>query len=176
MTGLLLSIDPDPTGGSWILLDETFGIVDHGYQTPIDELTGWVMFEGARQTLINTVLVEGIQAYGMPVGASTFETVKNIGEIRSVCRDRFEFDDTLTRPKIKAALCNSVRAKDSNVRQAVIDLYPPDGGGKTPQIGVKAQPGPLYSIKGDEFAALAVGLVWLAQRGVGPLAERDSAA
>lgn len=175
MTGFLLSIDPDPEGGSWVLLDETFGIVDHAQQTPIDELTGWVMFQGGRELLIRTVLCEGVQSYGMPVGASTFETVKNIGHIRGACNDHFAFDDSLTRPKIKAALCNSARAKDANVRRALIDLFPATGGGKTPQIGVKKQPGPLYGLKADEWAALALALVWLSGHGIGPLAQRDAA-
>ena len=79
----------------------------------------------------------------------------------------------LTRVKVKSALCHSAKATDANVRAALIDLYPATGGGKVPQIGVKSQPGPLYGIKADLWAALAVGVVWLSQRGLGPLAERD---
>ena len=167
----ILSIDPDPNGGSWVLLDESGEVLDHGYQ----EQRG-VLFNSIRAaTGVVTVVVEGIQNMGMPMGNPTIETIKNIGEFRAACYGMalVTFDDTLTRPKIKGALCGSARAKDSNVRAALLDLYPATGGGATPQIGIKSQPGPLFGIKADEFAALAVGLVWLSLRGLGPLAARD---
>ena len=53
-------------------------------------------------------------------------------------------------------LCNSMRAKDANVRQAILDRF----GGKAAAIGRKRQPGPLYGIAGDLWAALAVGITW----------------
>lgn len=48
---------------------------------------------------------------------------------------------------------------DTEVRRALIDRFPATGGGKTPQIGTKAEPGPLYGVSKDMWAALAVG-VW----------------
>ena len=51
--------------------------------------------------------------------------------------------------------CNSAAAKDTNIRQALIDHY---GGSKAEAIGVKAKPGPLYGIKADEWSALAIAL------------------
>ena len=57
-------------------------------------------------------------------------------------------------------LCNSVRAKDSNVRQALLDRFPATGGGKTPQIGTKSKPGPLYGFSKDMWAALGVALTF----------------
>lgn len=170
---MLLAVDPDPNGGSWVLLEpeaEEFTIRDHGYRTPILELADLIH---NRIPIGSRVVVENIQSYGMPVGVSVFETVKNIGELRALCRHHHEFDDTLARPKIKSALCHSAKATDANIRAAILDLYPPDGGGKTPQVGTKSAPGPLYGISKDVWAALAVGLVWLAERGDGPLAARD---
>ena len=58
-------------------------------------------------------------------------------------------------------LCGNNSAKDSNVRQALIDRFPRSGGGKTPQIGTKGDPGPLYGIKKDEWAALGVAITTL---------------
>jgi hypothetical protein len=59
------------------------------------------------------------------------------------------------RADVKLHLCNSHRAKDKNVRQALIDLYGPT---KEAAIGRKASPGPLYGLAGDGWAALGVAV------------------
>jgi hypothetical protein len=166
---VILAIDPDPRGGTWVELRHDATIVYHERNSPIDEIAS-IIPDADR------VIVEDVQSYGMPVGRSIFSTVKNIGHMRAVAlQHRVKFDDSIARPAVKARLCGSVRAKDGNVRQAVIDLYPSTGGGKVPEIGTKSKPGPLYSIAADEWAALALGVVWLSRQGLGPLAERDRA-
>ena len=57
-------------------------------------------------------------------------------------------------------LCGTPRAKDTNIRQRVIDIFPATGGGKTPQIGTKKEPGPLYGVTSHCISALAVGLTY----------------
>ena len=52
-------------------------------------------------------------------------------------------------------LCGSAKAKDSNIRQAIIDRY---GGDPKRCIGTKKAPGPLYGISADQWAALALAL------------------
>ena len=61
---------------------------------------------------------------------------------------------------VKLHLCKDSRAKDANIRQALLDRFPATGGGKTPQIGTKAQPGPLYGIKSHLWAALGVAVTF----------------
>jgi hypothetical protein len=51
---------------------------------------------------------------------------------------------------VKLHLCNSPRAKDGNVRQALIDRVGPQG--------TKKGQGPTYGIKSHEWAALAVAV------------------
>ena len=53
---------------------------------------------------------------------------------------------------------------DPNVRQAIIDLFPPTGGGKCAQIGTKGQPGPLYGVSSHAWPALGVALTAQARR------------
>jgi hypothetical protein len=57
-------------------------------------------------------------------------------------------------------LCNSMRAKDANIRRRVLDIFPATGGGKTPQIGTKGHPGPLYGVTSHAISALALGLTF----------------
>jgi len=105
---------------------------------------------------------EMIAGMGMSVGATTFETVLWMG--RFIQAFGAENCDRIYRRDVKLNLCGSSRAKDKNVRQAILDLYPAEGGGTTPQIGTKKQPGPLYGVSKHAWSALAVGLTWIQQR------------
>ena len=99
--------------------------------------------------------IEMIASYGMAVGKTIFETCVWIGRFIQ------KWDGNYTkiyRKDVTMHLCNSMRAKDSNIRQAIIDRYPAAGGGKTPQIGTKAKPGPLYGVSKDVWSALAVAI------------------
>jgi hypothetical protein len=54
------------------------------------------------------------------------------------------------RKDIKLFLCGSMRAKDGNIRQRLIDIFGPQG--------TKKQPGATYGIKSHTWAALAVAV------------------
>jgi hypothetical protein len=56
------------------------------------------------------------------------------------------------RKDIKLAFCGTCKAKDANVRQALIDRFG--------EQGTKLNPGRLYGIKKDMWSALAVALFW----------------
>jgi hypothetical protein len=76
-----------------------------------------------------------------------FETCVWIGRFTEVAR----VEPTLCyRKDIKLFLCGTMRAKDANIRQALLDLIGPQG--------TKAQPGPTYGIKSHSWAALAVAV------------------
>jgi hypothetical protein len=94
--------------------------------------------------------IEMISSYGMPVGREVFETCVWIGRFIQAMGET----NMIYRHEIKTHFCNSQRAKDGNIRQALLDRF----GGKEKAIGKKKSPGPLYGIKGDEWAALAVAL------------------
>ena len=103
-------------------------------------------------------LIEMVACYGMAVGKTVFETVFWIGRFWESLGDVKK--ELVYRSDVKMALCNSMRAKDSNIRQALLDKFPSTGGGKTPQIGTKKQPGPLYGISKDLWAALAIAVTY----------------
>ena len=108
--------------------------------------------------------LEMVACYGMPVGETVFETVLWTGRfIERWCRTGNLLYTKIYRREVKIHLCNSMKAKDGNIRQAIIDKYPATGGGKTPQIGIKSQPGPLYGVSKDVWAALGVALTYAKQ-------------
>lgn len=106
----------------------------------------------------HVLVVEMIASYGMAVGAEVFETCVWSGRfIQAWAGYHASMPwDRVKRLQVKLALCHDSRAKDANIRQALLDRF----GGKDRAIGRKAAPGPLYGIKGDEWAALAVAVTW----------------
>lgn len=91
---------------------------------------------------------EMIASYGMAVGAEVFETCVWIGRFLQVVDGNMNRVNRIT---VKTHLCHSAKAKDPNVRQALIDRLGPQG--------TKKKPGPTYGVSGDMWAALAVA-VW----------------
>lgn len=129
-------------------------LLDHASDIAHDLATSWPA------GISVNVGVEMIACYGMPVGREVFETCVWIGRFITewprlaapVAMRR------VYRREVKVHVCDSPRAKDGNIRQAIIDRYPKTGGGKTPQIGTKADPGPLYGMKSHIWAALGVAI------------------
>lgn len=92
------------------------------------------------------VACEWVECFGMAVGKEVFQTVYNIGLLAGCMRDM----RLIPRRDVKLNLCRSSRAKDGNVRQALIDRLGP--------VGTKKAPGPCYGVSGHAWAALAVAV------------------
>ena len=97
------------------------------------------------------LILEMIASYGMPVGASVFDTCVWIG--RFIQAKNCPNYDYIYRKEEKMNLCNSMKAKDSNIRQALIDRFG--------EVGTKKNQGFFYGFKKDIWAAYAVGITWL---------------
>jgi len=148
----LLCIDPGP---------EKSGVVKMHHDRVLfadAEMENTDVLDKIAQGGFGQLLVEMIACYGMPVGRETFETCVWIG--RFVQHSGDVCPKYIYRRDVKLQLCDSARAKDANIRQAILDRYPATGGGKTPQVGTKKQPGPLYGVKSHSWSALALGVYW----------------
>jgi hypothetical protein len=89
--------------------------------------------------------IEMIASYGMAVGREVFETCVWIGRFMQ----QFHLQAQLVfRRDIKLHHCQSVRAKDTNIRQALIDKYGAPG--------TKKNPGLTYGITSHLWAAFAL--------------------
>lgn len=96
------------------------------------------------------IAVEWIQAMGMPVGQEVFLTCRAVGRLEEIAAQRGQAIEYITRPTVKTRLCGHPRAKDPNVRAALIDRLGP--------VGTKKQPGPLYGVSSHAWSALAVAI------------------
>ncbi len=146
----ILAIDPGTTRSGWSLLSN--GVVIASGKTANDTMLVMVM-----TSVADTLAIEMVEGRGMQVGKETFETCVWIGRFMQAWR----YPDNVQlvyRRTVKKFLCGNITANDSNVRRAILDCFPGTGGGATPQIGTKSQPGPLYGVTADAWAALGVAL------------------
>lgn len=148
MSGRIICIDPGPVESGLVIMLSDGTVTDHVIDGNA-EILDWL----GRLTH-GTLIVEMIASYGMAVGKDVFETCVWIGRFVQVWHGPVE---RITRKDVKLALCGTTKAKDANIRQALIDIYGP---GKETAIGRKANPGPLYGIRKHEWAALAVGVAY----------------
>lgn len=107
---------------------------------------------------IRYVAIEMIASYGMAVGASVFDTCVWIGRFKEHCLKLLWEVEFVYRKEEKMLLCNSMRAKDSNIRQALVDRFAPNTPNKGK--GYKSNPGFFYGFKSDIYAVLAVACVF----------------
>lgn len=153
---ILLAIDPGTTESGWVLYggDREKKVIDSGIDsnrticTRLIRNRGWHLRSWNESASPNRLVIEMIASYGMPVGAEVFQTCVWIGRMIEAWGD--EDLRLFDRKTVKLHLCGSPRAKDANIRQALIDKLGPQG--------TKKNPGPTYGVKSHAWAALAVAV------------------
>lgn len=145
----ILAIDPGTSATAFVILEEE-KVLNYGW------IPNGEMLEFLRSADLNGCIwgSEMIQNLGMCVGREVFETCKFIGRIEEIAYDKGKSCHMIYRKDVKMHLCQSMRAKDANIRQALLDLW----GGKEKAIGNKKNPGPLYGLKSHTWAALAIAV------------------
>ena len=113
----------------------------------------------------NYAVVEMIASYGMAVGKTVFDTCVWIGIFKHALESKFDFQkecDLLYRKEEKLHICGVMRAKDTNIRVALIDRFAKED--KKLGKGTKKQPDWFYGFKKDLWAAYAVGITYIETR------------
>lgn len=151
---IIFAIDPGNTQSGYAIIEMPnfhlyeFGKVENEKLLAILESYQWVMPD--------VFAIEMVASYGMPVGKDVFETCVWIGRfIQAVKQKNHHF---IYRKDEKLCLCGSLKAKDSNIRQALIDRYAKHDfkNGK----GVKKNPDTFYGVSKDVWQAIAVGVTY----------------
>lgn len=155
-----LAIDPGCTESAWVHLNAGGMPLRFGKEPNriVLERIGYMAAKAASLELV----IESVACYGMKVGFEVFETcvwtgrfVERWEETARNVANRLRVANRLYRQDVKLHLCGQTRAKDGNVRQALIDRF-----GGSAAKGTKARPGPCYGMSGDVWAALAVACAW----------------
>jgi len=105
----------------------------------------------------DVLVCEMVASYGMPVGATVFETCCWIGRFEQAAFARGIRTDRIFRKEEKLNLCGSMQAKDGNIRRALIDRFAKTESGK----GTKADPDFFYGFSADAWTAYAVGVTYI---------------
>ena len=142
---MILAIDPGTVQSGWCTF-HAGKVIFSGVLSNADMLRRVAC---AQESAGSVLAIEMVASYGMPVGREVFETVRWIGRFQQAWRDP-EAVRLVYRREVKLHLCGSMKAKDANVWQALIDKLGP--------VGTKACPGPLYGVKSHARSALAVAV------------------
>ena len=140
MADEILAIDPGPVKSAFVRWDGERVIE-----------CAWIDNADVRETIRmcwqSQIAIEMIASYGMAVGADVFQTCVEIGRMVEAAGGCVSL---VFRRDVKLHLCGSARAKDPNIRQALLDRFGP--------VGTKKAPGPLYGVKSHIWSALAVAV------------------
>lgn len=147
----VLAVDPGYEESAFVLWDGH--IIDHGIVGNEEFLARLRAEVGLHPSCV--LAVEKIESMGMAVGRTVFETVFVSGRFAEAWHPLRV--DRVSRHEVKLHICGSRKAKDAEIRQALIDRFGPT---KEKAIGKTKTPGPLFGIKSHEWAALAVALTW----------------
>jgi hypothetical protein len=148
----VLAIDPGTTRSAWLRFD---AVRPQGFGITANDVLVQALRSGG---LPEVVVIEKVESYGMAVGAEVFDTVFWSGRFAEAASRVAVV--MLPRRAVKLALCGDSRAKDANIRQALIDRF-----GGSAAVGRKAAPGPLYGISRDVWSALAIAVTYSLQGG-----------
>jgi hypothetical protein len=152
----VIAIDPGPIQSAYAVWDgklRRFGIVQNEEMRRI--LQGGLA--GPEFDSATRCVIEQIASYGMPVGAEVFETCYWSGIFAAT----FGLDRTerLPRLTVKMHICHDSKAKDGNIRAALIDKFGKPG-------TVKAK-GMLHGVSKDCWSATALAVTWWERQGGG---------
>jgi len=150
----IIAIDPGNTESGFVVWND--GILDKG---KIDNQTLRCNLKYKYNIAYDDyiLLVEMIASYGMPVGKEVFETCVWIGRFTEIWADKGRSHDLIYRKDVKIHLCGNMRAKDANIRQALIDKLGP--------VSTKKIHNPIYNdikdkMKSDIWSALALAITY----------------
>ena len=144
----ILSIDVGTTEAGFCLIDmNTYKPIRFG------KISNEELLQIVKKENYDVLIYEEFQSYGMPIGISTITSITWNGRYIQSALDREKKVDYIYRKEEKMNLCGTMKAKDSNIRQALIDRFG--------EVGTKKNQGWFYGFKNDVWAAYAVGITWL---------------
>lgn len=152
----ILAIDPGNLYSAYCLIDADtlrplqFGKVVNA-DLRADILNGSLSYDRA--------VIEKVASYGMAVGAEVFDTCVWIGIFTEDIAFKGCKADFIFRREEKLHICHDSRAKDSNIRIALIDRFAQHD--KRNGKGTTKKPDFFFGFRADIWAAYAVGLTYI---------------
>lgn len=153
----ILAIDPGCTESAYVVIDEKLKPIEFGKyinENVRQETRRFIKKYG--QDL--HIVIEMVACYGMAVGKEVFETCVWIGRFKEMAESNNMNTYYIYRKDEKINLCGSMKAKDTNIRQSLIDRFAKHDfkNGK----GTKNNQDWFYGFKADIWASYAVGITY----------------
>jgi hypothetical protein len=145
---VILGIDPGTTESGWMLYEP--GRPFHGFGICMNDDV--LALRDGQMLTADELAIEMIASQGMAVGASTFQTCVWIGRFIERWASTGRPYRLIYRHEVKMHICGHPRAKDANIRQALIDRFG--------EPGKKSCKGPTYGISKHVWPALAVAVTY----------------
>lgn len=162
----VLALDPGNTFTGWCVIERdtlkplSFGKTEN--RSLAQEVKSRLQFD--------EFVIERVASYGMAVGKDIFQTCEWIGRFVQIASDRKIPVSYVYRKDEKLHVCGDSRAKDSNIRMALVERFAQHDfkNGK----GTKADPDWFYGFSGsDMYAAYCVGITYIEK---GPSEKEDA--
>ena len=152
----VLAIDPGNRESAYVVIDDDLRPRWHGKIPNADLLASLAVYRDAWAP--GVIAVEMVASYGMAVGKDVFETCVAIGRIAERAERVWPNKRAalVYRRDVKMHHCHSAKAKDSNIRQALVDRFA--SGQPNHGKGTKAEPGWFYGFRADIWAAYALAV------------------
>ena len=148
---IILAIDPGTEESAFALWDhDEQKLYDKGIIYNIDLLEK-LEYLSKDKEIDCSVVIEMVACYGMAVGREIFETILWIGHFLHAWKNKNPAV-LVFRKDIKMHHCNSMKAKDTNIRQVLIDRFG--------NPGTKKKPGILYGVSKDIWSAVAIAIYY----------------
>jgi hypothetical protein len=163
----ILAIDPGSERSAVLRYHFESHAVDSAGILPNAEVLGWLDSHQAVEPARSTLVIEDTKAFTLTSrkGNSYFPEELRV-TARWVGRFIERWDGSyalMDRRRVKQLLCGVTSVGDPQVRDAVLGRF---GGSRSVAVGTKKQPGPLYGLKRDLWAALAVALAYCEEMAV----------
>ena len=155
---IVFAIDPGNTESAYCVMNDQFKLMEFA-KLPNDEVMScmkrWQNKE--IQDRPGIIVIERVASYGMAVGREVFETCEWIGRYTQAALENAPVE-YIYRKDEKVYLCGDMRAKDSNIRQALIDRFAKFDykNGR----GTKNKPDYFYGVSKDVWAAIAIAVTY----------------
>ena len=157
-----MAVDPGNTESAYVLLDaeslrpcEFEKIENRRLLQYIFDLRNRI----TQEEKIVAFIIERVASYGLAVGRDVFETCEWIGRFTQCIYSNYGKEpEFIYRKEEKVYICGDLKAKDANIRRALIDRFAQRDlkNGK----GTKKDPDWFYGFSADVWSAYAVAISW----------------
>lgn len=155
MNDFIIAIDVGTAQTAYTVMNKEYRIIESDI-VPNETLLD--IIKQNRQD-VKTLVYEEFASYGMPIGKTTMESIKWNGRfIQHALHHGYCHIVPMLRKDVKMNLCQTMKAKDSNIRIALVDRYATHDfkNGK----GTKNNPDTLYGFRADMYSSLAIGTTY----------------